>query len=70
MLHQAEFGLGRVQRGADVRAEVERNRLETRLRSARREEEAKAGVLFEEVGSSGGRHLIARGAALAMALFR
>jgi hypothetical protein len=68
MLHQAEFGLGREQRVADMRGELERNRLQARLRSARREE-AKAGVLFEEVGS-GSRHLIARGAALAMALFR
>jgi hypothetical protein len=69
MLHQAELGLGREQRVADMRGELERNRLEARLLSARREEEAKAGALFEEVGS-GGRHLIARGTALAMALFR
>jgi hypothetical protein len=46
MLHQAEFGLGRAQRVADVRAEVERDRLEGRLRSARREEEARATTLF------------------------
>jgi hypothetical protein len=69
MLHQAEFVSGREQRVADMRGELERSRLEARLRSARREEEAKAGVLFEEVGS-GSRHLIARGATLAMALFR
>jgi hypothetical protein len=52
-----------------VRATLERNRLEARLRSARREEGAQAAVLCEGVGS-GSRHLIARGAALAMALFR
>ena len=69
MLYQAEFGLGREQRVADIRGELERNRLEARLRSARREEEARARVLFEGIGS-GGRHLIARGTALAMALFR
>ena len=68
MLHQAEFGLGREQRVADMRGAPERSRLEDRLRSARREE-AKAEVLFEEVGS-GSRRLIARGASLAMALFR
>jgi hypothetical protein len=67
MLYQAEFGLGREQRVADIRAELERNRLEARLRSARREEDAR--VLFEGIGS-GGRHLIARGTALAVALFR
>ncbi len=69
MLYQAEFGSGREQRVADIRTELERNRLEARLRSARREEEAGARVLFEGSGS-GGRHLIARGTALAMALFR
>jgi hypothetical protein len=69
MLHQAEFGMGREQRVADIGAELERNRLEARLRSARREEEARERVLFEGSGS-GGRHLIARGTALAMALFR
>jgi hypothetical protein len=67
MLHQAEIGLGREQRVADMRGELERNRLEARLRSARREE---ARVFFEEGIGSGGRHLIARGTALAMALFR
>ena len=70
MLYQAEIGLGREQRVADIRTELERNRLEARLRSARREEEARARVLFEEGIGSGGRHLIARGTALAMALFR
>jgi hypothetical protein len=53
-----------------MRTEVERNRLEARLRSVRREEEAKAGVLFEEEIGSGSRPLIARGAAFAAALFR
>ena len=67
MLHQAEFGMGREQRVADISSELERNRLEARLRSARREQEER--VLFEGIGS-GGRHLIARGTALAMALFR
>ncbi len=52
-----------------MRGEVERNRLETHLRSARREEEAKARAFYEEIGS-GSRSLIARGASLAMALFR
>jgi hypothetical protein len=70
MLYQAEFGLGREQRVADIRTELERNRLEARLRSARREEEARARIFFEEGIGSGGRHLIARGTALAMALFR
>ena len=51
MLYQAEFGSGREQRIADISTELERNRLQARLRS-------------------GGRHLIARGTALAMALFR
>ena len=60
MLHEAEFGLGRGQRVADMRTEVERNRLEARLRSARRE---------EEIGSRS-RRFIARGAAVAGALFR
>jgi hypothetical protein len=68
MLNQAEFGSGREQRVADISAELERNRLEARLRSARREE-ARARILFEGIGT-GGRHLIARGTALAMALFR
>ena len=70
MLYQAEFGLGREQRVADIRTELARNRLEARLRSARREEAARARVFFEEGIGSGGRHLIARGTALAMALFR
>ena len=70
MLYEAEFGLGRGQRVADMRTEVERNRLEARLRSVRREEEAKAGVLFEEEIGSGSRRLIARGAAFAVPLFR
>lgn len=69
ILHQAEFGSGREQLVADMRGEVERNRLETHLRSARREEEAKARTFYEEIGS-GSRSLIARGASLAMALFR
>ncbi len=69
MLHQAEIGLSREQRVAGMRGELERNRLEARLRSARREE-ARARVFFEEGIGSGGRHLIARGTALAMALFR
>ena len=50
-----------------MRGEVERNRLETHLCSERREEEATA--FYEEIGS-GSRSLIARGASLAMALFR
>jgi hypothetical protein len=69
MLHQAEFGMGREQRVADMRGELERSRLESRLRSARREE-AKDGVLLEEEIGSGRRRLIARGASFAAALFR
>jgi len=67
MLHQAEFGLGREQRLMDTRQEVERNRLEARLLSARREQEA-AGGFYAEIGPR--RSMIARGASLAMALFR
>jgi hypothetical protein len=68
MLYQAEFGLGREQRVADIRTELERNRLEARLRSARREEEAKAGAFYAEIAPR--RNVIARGASFAMALFR
>ena len=46
MFHQ-EFDLSR-QRALDMRTEVWRNRLETRLRSARREE-AGAGALYAEI---------------------
>ena len=66
MYHDIDYGLGR-ERAAQMRKEVEHNRLETRLHSARREE-AKAGAFYAESGSS--RNLIARGATLAMALFR
>jgi hypothetical protein len=65
MFHQ-EFDLSR-QRALDMRTEVGRNRLETRLRSARREE-AKAGAFYAEIAPR--RTLIARGATFAMALFR
>ena len=68
MLHQAEFVSGREQRVADMRGELERSRLEARLRSARREEEAKAGAFYAEIAPR--RNVIARGASLAMALFR
>jgi len=68
MLHQAEFGLGREQRVADTRREVKRNRLEARLLSARREHEA-AGGFYAEIGGPH-RSLVARGASMAMALFR
>ena len=57
MFHQ-EYDLSR-QRALDMRTEVGRNRLETRLRSARREE-AKAGAFYAEIAPS--RTLIARGA--------
>ena len=67
MLHQAEFGLGREQRLLDMHKEIERGRLESRLRSARREQEA-AGGFYAEIGQR--RSMIARGASLAMALFR
>jgi len=67
MLHQAEFGLGREQRVADTRREVKRNRLEARLLSARREHEA-AGGFYAEISPH--RSLVARGASMAMALFR
>jgi hypothetical protein len=70
MLHQAEFGLGREQRVADMRTAIERSRLEARLRSAHREEEAKTRVLFEEKSGSGSKRLAARGVAIVMALFR
>lgn len=67
MLHQAEFGLGRVQRVAEMRAEVGRNRLETRLRKARHQEPE--GSLSEEIGlpTTG---VFARSVAFAAALFR
>ena len=68
MLHQAEFGLSREQRVVDMRGEIERNRLETRLRSARREKEAKANTLFEELSPR--RGLVARSATFTIALFR
>jgi hypothetical protein len=65
MFHQ-ECDLSR-QRSLDMRTEVGRNRFETRLRSARREE-AKAGAFYAEIAPR--RTLIARGATFAMALFR
>ena len=67
MLHQAEFGMGREQRVADMRAEVQRNRLETRLRKASHQE-AK-GSLSEEIGlpTTG---MFALSVAFAAALFR
>ncbi len=67
MLHQADFGSGREQRVADMRQEIGRNRLEGRLRSARREQEA-AGGFYAQIGPQ--RSLIARSAAFAVALFR
>jgi len=67
MYHGFDHGLGR-ERRIQMRTEVERNRLQARLRSARREEEAKAGAFYAE--SAPRRNLIARGATLAMALFR
>ena len=66
MYHDIDYGLGK-ERVVQMRTEVERNRLEARLRSARREQEA-AGGLYAQIGPR--RNLIARGASLAMALFR
>jgi hypothetical protein len=66
MLHQAEFGLGREQRVVDMRGEVGRNRLETRLRKACHQK-AK-GSLSEEIGLPTG--MFDRSVAFAAALFR
>ena len=67
MYHGFDYGLGR-ERRIQMRKEVEHDRLETRLRSAGREEEAKAGAFYAEIAPR--RNLIARGAAFATALFR
>jgi hypothetical protein len=63
MLHQ-DFGLGR-ERMVEMRREVEHNRLESRLVGARRAK----GALSEEL-SPRRRGMVARGAAVVMALFR
>ncbi len=67
MYHGFDYGLG-TERRIQMRKEVEHDRLETRLRSARREEEAKAGAFYAEIAPH--RNLIARSATFAMALFR
>ena len=67
MYHGFDHGLG-TERRIQMRKEVERNRLETRLRSARREEEANAGAFYAEIAPR--RNVIARGATFAMAIFR
>ena len=67
MYHGFDYGLGR-ERRIQMRKEVEHDRLQARLRSARREEEAKAGAFYAEVAPR--RHLIARGTTFAVALFR
>ena len=68
MYHGFDYGLGR-ERRIQMRTEVEHDRLQARLRSARREEEAKeAGAFYAEIAPR--RNVIARGATFAMALFR
>jgi hypothetical protein len=67
MYHGFDYGLGR-ERRIQMRKEVEHDRLQARLRSARREEEAKGGAFYAEIAPR--RNVIARGASFAMALFR
>jgi hypothetical protein len=67
MYHGFDYGLG-TERRIQMREEVEHERLQARLRSARREQEAKAGAFYAEIAPR--RTLIARGATFAMALFR
>ena len=67
MYHGFDYGLGR-ERRIQMRKEVEHERRQARLRSARREEEAKGGASYAEIAPR--RNLIARGAAFATALFR
>ena len=59
MYHDIDYGLGR-ERAAQMRTEVEHNRLETRLARAARSKE----------GNDACRGRVARGAALVTALFR
>jgi hypothetical protein len=66
MYHGFDHGVGR-ERRIQMRKEVEHERLQARLRSARREE-ANAGAFYAEIAPR--RNLIARGATSAMALLR
>jgi hypothetical protein len=67
MYHGFDHAVGR-ERRIQMRKEVEHDRLQARLRSARQEEEANAGAFYGE--SAPRRNLIVRGATSAMALFR
>ena len=67
MYHGFDHGVG-TERRIQMRKEVEHDHLQARLRSARREQEARAGAFYAEIAPR--RNLVARGVTYATALFR